>query len=509
MNISSLNTCSTATATMQLAETATTDAEVIINDGTHLLGVPRLPVEPSEDAIKLSRKVSNDSGGSIVSHTSSVVSMGHRALLPDGFCPQSSTESFLPTPLFAAKIKRQDGSKVFINVGTNDTLLSTETIVRKHTVPDKSGDLMCYDYVIHPERAAVYILLTPDLGSSSEQESSNELIAARNSIVYDAVKLISLKYGNLGLTGIAPSYPETKNNHKGKIQPFERSPSKTPQTMHSNNGAVVEAPVRSFTGSIDERQGSGNIIDPPALLKGWVTVLGSGGKGLIGIGNKKRFIVLDAGLMSLYKKESDTPPYGHHKKDSIVLDRAVILDNNNNNPVSVSQRRTSLGDSGHTQHMPVQAKRRSSVFGVKKEDEAKRIFINSAHGGKRIDLECDSVDDRIMWSSALLLHAEYAACQMTQPSLITESFVDENHSDNTSAISEVDNRNSTAGSSMGVKALRRSSVAPTTWAAYFPYMQEGETVLEAGQVTMRIGLVGRYSSPTDLVRRVELSLFAV
>lgn len=455
--------------------------------------------ESASDAIEVRRNSSNSS-------ISSRASRGSNALMQGGV--DDGADQLFPTPLFAAKLKRADGSKVFINIGTNDVLLPTETIVTKHVVSDASSEFTCYDYVIHPERAVMYTLLVPD-SSVDDLEPAKDVLQAKNKIVYDAVKLISLKYGNLGLTGVEPSYPETRHNHKGNIHPFQRSPSKVPvsSTARYNDEITWNHTSSTLTGSVSKEGMSENIVDPPALCKGWVTVLGSGGKGLIGIGNKKRFVVLDGGLFSVYKKESDTPPYGHHKKDSIVLDGAIILDSQNTVESAKVQRRSSSVDPKQAQVVAVNAKRRGSVFGVNKEAEVKRLFINSAHGGKRIDIECESAADRARWSLALTQHADYAALRVNQPNLVTDSFVDEMHSDSASVVSEVDARRSVSGSSTVVKAVRRGSAIPTTWSAYFPYMQEGESVLEAGEVTVREGIFGRYGPPFDLVSYFYLEFF--
>lgn len=484
-------------------------ADVVSSLTSQVVSTPSSIVFPSVEAIppadaqdpvvrdttEVTRRISNSSISSTHSRGSDC-----KPVQTSSVWPQKEVGSLLPIPLFAAKLKRVDGSKVFVNICTNDSLLPTETIVCKHVVPDKNTEMICYDYVIHSERAVVYTLLVPD-GNSTADQVSDEILAAKNEIVYDAVKLISLKYGNLSLTGIEPTFPETRNNHKGKIHPFQRSPSKIPRHVTADGSTTPKwaGESYSFISSLAADDISGS-VEPPPLRKGWVTILGAGGKGLIGIGNKKRFVVLDAGLFSVYKKESDTPPFGHHKKDSLVLDGAVIVDDDHNKTSSFSRRKSTSTDVSDAQKKVAHVSRRGSLFGVKKEVEARRLFINSPHNGKRVDVECDSAEDRMQWSLALVQHSAYADFRITQPTLVTESLVDGPHSDDTSVVSEADARNSIHSSVTGVvKAVRRGTIQPTTWAAYSPYMQDRESVLEAGEVSMRVGLLGRYGTPSDLV----------
>ena len=461
----------------------------IMSNGKPLLSAPTMstmekdPVRDIKNDIPLDPKGTVEkrrgSGSSVTSDVSFAMSTtssntGQR-LEPEFFPGGISGENMIPVPQFAAKLKRADGSKVFINVCTHESLLSDETIIQKSLV----SDIICYDYIVNPERIVSYTLAFSE--DDPKSKLSKEVVAAKNKVTHDAVKLISLKYGSLGLSGIVPSYPDTRNDHKGKLQPFQRSPSKMiPPSIDT------PAEFRSFADV------AADAAEPPPLKKGWVTVLGRGGKGLVGMGNKKRFVVLDSGLLSVYKQESDTAPYGHHKKDSMVLDGAVVLDDQHT-VSSIAQRRASSMDSANSQKPPAHARRRSSVFGASKEVEARRIFINSGHGRKRIDLECSSVDERREWSLALFQHSEYAVFRVNEPSLITESFVDY-QSDGMESVTDTDMRSSNAG-----KSVRRSSIAPNIWRAYAPYKQSGESVLEAGEVTMKIGLLGRYGPSRDLV----------
>jgi hypothetical protein len=463
--------------------------------------------------------------------TASSVSNGSRAdgaqghlLMADGAAQALAMNAaggaaLFPTPLFAAKLKRPDGSKVFVNIGTSEALLPGETIVGRH----QAGGAACFDYTVHPARATAYLLLLPEEGQAQGADlTSKEALSAKGKLVAAAVELISLKYGSLSLAGLAPTYPETKNNHKGPIMPFERSPSQQPQPAPD----ALAARPGSWGGGLEESDSAvfdsdlAQDMDPPALRKGWLTVLGTGGRGLVGMGSKKRFVVLDAGLLSVYKLESDTPPYGHRRKSSMLLDGAAILADETQTRVdALSQRRGSSASSSvdtldaqrHAGAGGAQARRRSSVFGAGREAESRRIFVASAHG-TRVGLECEGAEGRLQWARALNSHADYASFVAARPplslsaSLLQQSSFEDNdpsEADDASAVSDA--RHSSAAGGGGATGgaagsrLRRASVQPSTWVAYSPYLQGQEVVLEAGGVAVRVGLLGRYGPERDLV----------
>jgi len=78
---------------------------------------------------------------------------------------------------------------------------------------------------------------------------------------------------------------------------------------------------------------------PPSLLKGWIkkSPRSASIRSIYNFNWKKRFFILQDGIMSYYQSELITPPYGDILKGSLNLRYAIVKDSNNYKDISMNE----------------------------------------------------------------------------------------------------------------------------------------------------------------------------
>ena len=78
---------------------------------------------------------------------------------------------------------------------------------------------------------------------------------------------------------------------------------------------------------------------PPSLQKGWIkkSPRSASIKSIFNFNWKKRFFILQDGIISYYQSELITPPYGDIFKGSLNLRYAIVKDSNNYKDISINE----------------------------------------------------------------------------------------------------------------------------------------------------------------------------